>query len=105
MLLICSLSHIPTCTSWGYVKTNRSTPTSSAITTFTATAMPPPTTTPIPLPVLAGTTIPQPEAVISSENVAGVVQLARWGKGTVEQIAYSPDGNLLALASSLGFPL
>jgi len=39
---------------------------------------------------------------ISPENASRVTQLARWGKGTVTQVAYSPDGRLLAVASSLG---
>ncbi len=37
-------------------------------------------------PVLIGTPIPSPAAPISPENAAQVVQLARWGKGTVDQI-------------------
>jgi len=31
--------------------------------------------------------------------------LARWGKGTVEEVVYSPDGRLLAVASSVGIVL
>src|SRR5690606_7540837 len=42
----------------------------------------------------------QPQA-ISAANAASMEQLARWGKGTVNQIAYSPDGSLLAVASSI----
>lgn len=53
-------------------------------------------------PVLAGTPMPGPVAVISPETAERVVQLARWGKGMVNQVAWSPDGRLLAVASSLG---
>ena len=64
-----------------------------------AQVMPTDTNTPLPttvsmatstlsLPVLAGTPYPQPAAVISPENVGSVVQLARWGKGPVNQIAW-----------------
>ncbi|MGQ9601053.1 MAG: WD40 repeat domain-containing protein [Anaerolineae bacterium] len=57
------------------------------------------------LPVLAGTPYPRPRAAISPDNAAQVVQLARWGKGTVNEVAYSPDGRLLAVASSVGIYL
>lgn len=39
---------------------------------------------------------------ISPQNAAQVRQLARWGKGSAEQVVWSPDGKLLALASSWG---
>jgi WD40 repeat protein/serine/threonine protein kinase len=62
-----------------------------------------PTQTPIiQLPVLQGTPYPQPNSKISPENAKDVVQLARWGKGTVNQVAWSPDEKLLAAASCLG---
>ncbi len=54
------------------------------------------------LPVLAGTPLPMPVAAISPQNADRVVQLARWGKGCIIEVAYSPDGKLLAVASSLG---
>lgn len=44
-------------------------------------------------------------ATISPENAAEVTQIAQWGKGTAEQVAYAPDGSLLAVASSLGIYL
>ena len=43
--------------------------------------------------------------VISPQNAAQVVELARWGKGTVNKIALSPDGHLLVVASSVGIYL
>lgn len=57
------------------------------------------------LPVLAGTPLPRPVAAISPENANRVMQLARWGKGTAYGVTYSPDGRLLAVASSLGIYL
>ena len=76
----------------------------------TATARPPaaaaPTPPPAPaLPVLAGTPVPRPVAAISPHNADRVVQLARWGKGAIGKVAFSPDGRLLAVASSLGIYL
>jgi hypothetical protein len=73
----------------------------TATLTPTATATP----TPLVLPVLAGTPYPQPNQPISLTNANQVVQLARWGKGTVNQVIFSPDGRLLAVASSLGIYL
>ena len=43
-----------------------------------------------------------PTTPISLVNVGQVKELARWGKGTAEGLAYSPDGKSLAVASSLG---
>jgi WD40 repeat protein len=39
---------------------------------------------------------------ISLANVDAITELARWGKGTVDCVAYSPDGNQLAVGTSLG---
>ncbi len=46
--------------------------------------------------------VPEYAPAISAENADQVAQLACWGKGTVYEVAYSLDGRLLALASSLG---
>lgn len=39
---------------------------------------------------------------ISAVNAARVQQVSRWGKGTLNQVAYAPGGKLIALASSYG---
>jgi WD40 repeat protein len=57
------------------------------------------------LPVLAGTPVPWPKDAISTENAGDLVELARWGKGIIMAITYSPDGTLLAIASSIGIYL
>jgi hypothetical protein len=49
--------------------------------------------------------LPTRRVPISHQNAARVAQLARWGKGTINEIALSPDGWLLAVASSLGIYL
>jgi WD40 repeat protein/tRNA A-37 threonylcarbamoyl transferase component Bud32 len=54
------------------------------------------------LPVGMGTPVPMPIETITAENVGHVEELARWGKGEVNNFAYSPDGKLLAIASSIG---
>ena len=54
------------------------------------------------MPTLAGTPVPSTRELLGPENAARVAQLARWGKGEVAEIAFSPDGRLLAVASSIG---
>jgi WD40 repeat protein len=39
---------------------------------------------------------------IRIENIDRVTQLERFGKGTIEEIAYAPDGQTLAVATTLG---
>ena len=68
----------------------------------TLTETPAPTPTPTQIPVLAGTPYPPPREPLNPENAARVAQLARPGKGWVAEIAFSPDGRLLAVASSIG---
>jgi WD40 repeat protein len=82
----------------------------------TDTATPPPTNTPTGTPIFPITPLPTPlssentpvpmgNQTISVQNVGQVIGLARWGKGTAEDIAYSPDGSIFAVASSLGIYL
>lgn len=61
--------------------------------------------------VILGTGIPmaaarppqiQGAAVITVDNVTDVVELARLGRGTINQVALSPDGTTVALATTLG---
>jgi WD40 repeat protein len=57
------------------------------------------------LPVLLGTPIPYPTAAIFPQNAVDIEQLAQWGKGTINGVSWSPDGSLLALATSHGIRL
>ena len=57
------------------------------------------------LPSVQAASARRKAVVISPQNAAQVMELARWGKGTVKEIALSPDGRLLAVASSLGIYL
>jgi WD40 repeat protein len=61
-----------------------------------ATLAPTPTEAPAPTPS------PPPHEPLGPENAARVAQLARLGKGGVAQVTFSPDGRLLAVASSIG---
>lgn len=73
-------------------------------TPLPALASPPPTSSPPPTfsPVLAGTPVPLPQEPITPDNVDQIQQLAMWGKGRIEQLAYSPDGKILAVGTTAG---
>ncbi len=78
-----------------------------AVTAFAGgpapTASPAATASSMPnLPVLAGTPVPMPKEPITPANVDRLQLLAMWGRGQVKQIAYSPDGQLLAVGTSSG---
>ncbi len=82
-------------------------PTTPLIPTVTRAPTSSPTpahfvTTPL---VDEGTPIPVANAPITPANASKVVQLARLGKGTNNDMAYSPDGSVLAVASSPGIYL
>jgi WD40 repeat protein len=77
-------------------------PLPSSTITFSPTPIPSTSTPTQSLPVLAGTSIPLPDLPISADNAQLVTQLARLGKGAAGLIAWSPDGDQIALAHSLG---
>lgn len=91
--------------------TMRHTHTSTSTPARFITATPKPTKvrpTPIastisyPPGVPSGVPVPQPAEAISPENVTRVTELARWGKGTISNVAYSEDGKTLSVTSSVG---
>jgi WD40 repeat protein len=53
-------------------------------------------------PVQEGTSVPILQKEISIDNISQVVKLARWGNGFPRQATYSPDGNFIALGTSIG---
>jgi hypothetical protein len=55
--------------------------------------------------VLGETIIPFSKIPISADNVTQVTELTRLGRGPIFEIAYSPDGSLLAVATSTGIYL
>jgi hypothetical protein len=66
---------------------------------------PVPTRSPTPTPAPTNTPYPQPVQLIGVENAGRVTQLTRCGKGSLWQVAFSPDGRLLAVATSIGLYL
>ncbi|WKZ47430.1 MAG: WD40 repeat domain-containing protein [Anaerolineales bacterium] len=103
VLVACSNPETPPTSTLTQLETNTplavtSSPTktiiSSPASTFTATATP--------KPVFASTPIPQTGILISAENAENLTKLADWGYGQANFVTYSPDGKLLAIASSTG---
>lgn len=56
-------------------------------------------------PVMAGTPIPAPLPPISPENASSLVEVAHWGGGDTTQVAYAPQGRLVAVAARDGIYL
>lgn len=74
----------------------------TAVPTFT----PAPTSTQTPFaPSLAGTPVASGTSPISIDNAQDVVEVARWGKGAVQALAFSRDGATVAAGTSLGLYL
>ena len=69
-----------------------------------ATETPMPTAMPE-LPVLAATALPVGLQSITAANAASLELVARWGRGTIEEIVWSPDGEMVAIAGSIGVHL
>lgn len=91
-----------------HTQTPKSTETPSRQPTKTpvVSGTPLPSTTPNPNPtippVVEGTLLPQPSASLTLGNVAQAIELARWGKGKIQEIRYSKDGNILAILTKTG---
>jgi dipeptidyl aminopeptidase/acylaminoacyl peptidase len=62
----------------------------------TATPLPTPSPTPLPTPT------PTPRPPIAPETASQIHPILRLGKGWIGELAFSPDGRLLAVASSIG---
>lgn len=80
-------------------------PTSTLPPTIAATPEPTftPTVTPTPrLPAAPGTQIPVPAQAISADNLDQIVELARWGNGVITDAVFSPDGKMVAVATTIG---
>lgn len=64
-----------------------------------ATMTPLPSATPRPSPT------PTPVPVISAQNADTIRQLQQWGKGSINSMAYAPDGSSMAIGTTLGIYL
>ena len=86
------------------ITATRSKTTTALAQPFTATALP---TQPVNTAgaVRENTPVPQPAAPISVDNADRISELAIWGNGSANDLAYSPDGSTLAVVSSLGIYL
>lgn len=84
--------------------TPSSTPTTTSRLTVTNTTIPTLTPTPSPtIPVAGvGTSVHRSQAVIVPENVTQLTELARWGRGVINDVAYSADGNWIAVGTARG---
>ena len=76
-------------------------PTHSLTPSPTATLTPIPTAT-MHLPVVQGTKLPSPKEIIHEANIDKLVPLKYWGQGSIQDVAFSPDGSLMAMASTGG---
>jgi WD40 repeat protein len=87
------------------IHTHKVSPTSSSMPTYmpiaTATITPTPSATSA-VWVESGTPVAVSEAIINSENVTKLTELARWGRGVISDIDLSADGQWLAVAAGSG---
>ncbi len=74
---------------------------STEIASPTVTMIPSPTAT-LQIPVSQGTPAPSTGAGITSQNASQLTEIARWGKGTLKAITYSPDGKQILAGTSVG---
>lgn len=81
------------------------TPTSIPTIQVTATNTSPPTATATNTPLFYSTPFILPSELITAENIHDLRELAVFGKGTVNNFSYSPDGELLAVATMRGIYL
>jgi WD40 repeat protein len=98
-------SHTPPFTSTlGFTSTNTYSPSNTASSSPTQTPSKTQTVSSAPTSTLAGL-LPGSLSMITSGNANQVSQLTRWGKGFVNSVSWSPNGEILAVASSIGIYL
>ncbi len=97
-------------------------PSSTPVPTYTKaptkTEVPPPTARPSATPgftisdslylhpaqgtAIAGTAIPRADAPIAYANLSKINNIARWGRGTISRVAFSPAGDSFVVSSAYG---
>ncbi len=90
-----------TATPWP-TRTPRPTKTSTATIVPSETVTPTPTIVPV---TQAGTPLPVSGQPINANTAADLKPVAHWGQGLPQALAFSPDGSLVALASTRGLYL
>ena len=87
-------------------ETSKQSPTPTRTPTTISSPTPTSTLTPTPIRIYSGTQVPRPQSAISVENADSVIRLALWGKGVNQYsrslFSWSPQGDLIAVASSIG---
>ena len=73
-------------------------PSHTPTPTATVTSTPTPTL----VPVLVGTAVSPSTAAIVLENVSQVTELARWGRGVINDVAVSGNGRWIAVGTTTG---
>lgn len=81
--------------------TNTPSPSQTPQPTATNTSTPIPTPT-VSIRVLAGTAVPQPSQPITPDNVTQLTELARWGRGVINDIDLSGNGRWIAVGTATG---
>lgn len=86
------------------IPTGTATPTATPYPTLIPTQTPTlvPTFTATVPAVLAGTPLPPVSEPIVQANLERIRQLAQWGRGRVQDEAWSPDGRWIAVSTTLG---
>jgi len=85
-----------------FTATSTSTPTVTPTRTPTSTPTLIPTATPTIAPVQIGTPLPSASGAIIESSLPGLRVLAEWGRGRIEDLAWSPDGTRIATATPMG---
>jgi WD40 repeat protein len=96
LLTACELPETPT--PW---PTHTPRPTSTPTPTQTPTPTLTPTVTPV-VAVRGGTPVPDSGLKLTGETISRLDLLAKWGQGIPQQVHWSPDGSLVAVAATGG---
>lgn len=76
--------------------------TQSAMTSIALTPTPIAITPKPQIWVLSGTPVLQPVEPISENNITRINELARWGKGIIQDVAFSNDSQFFGIGTSIG---
>lgn len=92
----------------GVPRTLTARPTHISTPTGTATPIPSPTAPQIDAAIFqfnSDNTIPSSITQVREDNLTQLVQIAQWGKGSIQRIIFSPDGKTMLAASPYGIAI